>query len=725
MRRSGVLLLLVAFFASSAGALVVGPEVPAAPPVYGPAQDINLGPAVASDGSDYLVVWRGGESDFDLEAAIVSSSGVLKTQPRRNLSDDDPTWLNAAWNGSSYLVAWSSNVKGGIVTAHLDRDASLLDQPRTLISGATMGAHALAWNGSNDLLVYADGPTKTAAVLLSPNGEIVRNIAIPFPPHTSVPEVVAVGSTFYVVGAMLNGTVGAFRIGGDGTVADAQPAVVGTIRSGGPFDVATNGTTIVLVISLASGVQSIAIDPATLQGASRGSIAGGRSDLLSIASNGSTFVVSWSFYAPLQTADLDALGSPANPTAAGCCGPTTAGVAVASNGSTFFGAWQDATAERGEIVGSLFPTLGAPAGGTLISTTAIRQSRPAMSGSLLAWREPTTNGGTEVRAVRTGPNGTIGDSVVLSQSYRQDDLAVTFDGSVYFVAWTDTPAAGDDPRVMLRRLRSDASPLDAAPVTLAAPPSSQPSLASDGTHAFAVWSSRGAILGVAVPDIGLVFDPPVTIVPQFSSTPHVAWNGSEYLVLWLYGNGCVVPCPTPTAQVRAARLSAAGNLLDPASILVANVDPPSGIVNLYADALASNGRDFLAGYVSLDQGPGLFEAYRRIHVRHIGADGTLGPELMIAQTPWDQVPNVALARLHDGYVAAFQNGVNELHLAHVDGPVTGDVVFGTVEGAELALADDVPLVAYTRFARETAYGGVRRLFTRMFRSEPRQRLVRR
>jgi hypothetical protein len=405
---------------------------------------------------------------------------------------------------------------------------------------------------------------------------------------------------------------------------------------------------------------------------------------------------------------LNADGSPAATTAPPCCGNSAGFASIASNGSAFFAAWL----ANGEIAGSIFHIDGSEAGERIVSISAGEQSQPAMAGSLLVWHEA-----NPMHAVRMGVNGAVGDPVTVWQSPSQSDVAVTFTGSLYFIAWTEEAGSRDNAHVVMRRFRTDLTPIDPAPVPIAPAPSRTPALTTDGTHALAVWAQDRSIRAVRLPDFGPVIDTPATLDSSLSFTPHVAWNGGEYLVVWTHGFHCDQICVVPPPHVVGVRLAADGSPLDAAPIAIATTP----FTEQYALAVASNGRDFAVGYDAVDSSA--FEIRQRATFRHVDSNGTVGPEVTPGSVPYGPLPTVAIARRGEGYVVAYEND-NDFHLAHFDDAISGDIVFATSPTfGEFAL--DASLIAYTRFADEPQYGGVRRLFTRTVASEPRVRQVRR
>jgi hypothetical protein len=108
--------------------------------------DQGSGSSVTSDGHDYLVAWRGGPQPGGVRVTRVTADGVV-VDPAGILvapgfTSDDPA---VAWNGSRYLVAWSTSTNGtgwerDIFAARVGADGSVQDQvPLAVATGP--GSH--------------------------------------------------------------------------------------------------------------------------------------------------------------------------------------------------------------------------------------------------------------------------------------------------------------------------------------------------------------------------------------------------------------------------------------------------------------------------------------------------------------------------------------------------------------------------------------------------------
>ncbi len=138
--------------------------------ISGPAAVANdEDPAVAWNGSEYLVVWsdqRTVSRDADIYGRRVSAAGVtqgsdfLISGTGATAADQDP---DLAWNGSEYLVVWSDQRTPSRGADIYGRRVSAAGSPqgsdrRICGSGASSNdwTPAVAWSGTDYLVVWSD-----------------------------------------------------------------------------------------------------------------------------------------------------------------------------------------------------------------------------------------------------------------------------------------------------------------------------------------------------------------------------------------------------------------------------------------------------------------------------------------------------------------------------------------------------------------------------------------
>ena len=164
----------------------ISPEFGLDTPVTDPGGGSQTAPAVASNGTDYLAVWaddRGG--DVDVYGARVSQSGAVLD----SLGIPIGVAINAqqapavAFDGTNYLVVWSDGRRGSgsdIYGARVSPAGSVLDPSGLALSASTtftllMSAPALAFDGTNYLVVWDEkigfsSPTNLQGLRVSPRG---------------------------------------------------------------------------------------------------------------------------------------------------------------------------------------------------------------------------------------------------------------------------------------------------------------------------------------------------------------------------------------------------------------------------------------------------------------------------------------------------------------------------------------------------------------------------
>lgn len=201
----------------------------------------------------------------------------------------------------------------------------------------------------------------------------------------------------------------------------------------------------------------------------------------------------------------------------------------------------------------------------------------------------------ELLGVLVNPDGTASASFPIAvDNSTHLNPAVVFDGTNFFVTWTQlAPSGATDSSIYGVRISAAGSVLDPAPIAISTAPNGQsnPSVAFDGTNYLVTWLDlRNQITptGVPSPDIygtrvttaGVLLDGPAAsggFVIDGGGTlqrtaPRVAFIGGEYLVAWsnlgLPGSGSL--------GVRAARVSTAGTLPGGAGMTIPVVGPPSG-----------------------------------------------------------------------------------------------------------------------------------------------------
>jgi hypothetical protein len=154
--------ILGARVSASGGVLDEEPIVIASEPA------VELAPAVASDGVDFLVVWEDRSTDFsDVRAARVSADGVVRDPRGINVSTsvDDQREPAVTWNGTTYLIVWEdfrSSLDWNIYGARVTRSGFVADGSGLAISTSNgdQRAPAVDSDGIRSLVAWQDqGPS--------------------------------------------------------------------------------------------------------------------------------------------------------------------------------------------------------------------------------------------------------------------------------------------------------------------------------------------------------------------------------------------------------------------------------------------------------------------------------------------------------------------------------------------------------------------------------------
>jgi uncharacterized delta-60 repeat protein len=228
-------------------ARLLNQEVPVVAPAVIPAPEDQQSPAIAGDGAGFFVVWldrrnHSGASwtDCDVFGARVSADGRV-LDPDGIRVGRDAMWASppaVAFDGTNYLVTWQrceSGKMGPICGGRVTRDGRLIDAVNGFAIGAATGLlqsnSRLAFNGSRFLVTWTDWRNQTNGTpgnLISdiygarvmPDGTVLDPENIPIiraPLWQYSADVSAIGTEFLVVWEDMDGIRGA-RVSDAGAV---------------------------------------------------------------------------------------------------------------------------------------------------------------------------------------------------------------------------------------------------------------------------------------------------------------------------------------------------------------------------------------------------------------------------------------------------------------------------------------------------------------------------
>ena len=548
---------------------------------YGPAYDKQEAVAVASNGSEFLVVWQDSRSgvSVDIYGTRVNAAGQILDPMGIAISvaDNDQTAPRVEWNGSNYLVVWTDtrawNQVADIYGCRVSASGQALDPSGIRICGAIEVQYApdVASNGSDWFVVWQDNRSGAIDIY----GTRV----------TSAGTVVSPLGVAIVTGAPNADGCAAAWLGGNYLVAWGQYSEsTGYDLYGQMVTSAGSKTGSAFVICAANGNQAY---PA-------------------IAPRGTEGLVVWQdqragYYADIYGSRVNSSGQVLNPGGVRLTEEDGSEelADAAWNGSNYVLVWRDKTTKL--LSGRLVASNCAPNSGSfsiLYTTAGSRGPSVAAAGGICLVGYNTLSVSADVCGARISSAGALLDSarVLLSQNaFDQAYYSVAFDGTNYMVAWSDDRSGNAD--VYVARVKQDGSILDASGIRVTSDASDQydPAIAWSGGNYLVVWTdtrrvttSGTDIYGARIKPDGQVLDTsglPICQVSENQSNPAITWNGSKFLVVYEDMRNAV--SPDYYNDIYGSLVSSSGTVT-----LIGN-PIAGGARNQYSPAVASDGSNCL------------------------------------------------------------------------------------------------------------------------------------
>ena len=590
---------------------------------YTTAEYDQLNPAATSGGSNSLVVWSDGRSGvidiygarFTPDGAVLDPAGIVISTAAN--SQTSPA---VASDGSDYLVVWADQ-RGDTSDVYATRATAqgcVLDPAGIPVSTAPgfQGEPAVTFDGTNYLVVWTDGADLYGA-RVSPDGTVVDTSGLALVTVAGLqtaPAVVYDGTNVLLVWADTRndvlGDIYAARVTSEGAVLDSAGFAVSTASNAQGNPGIAYGSDEALVVwqdmrvgidvdvygSRITGAGEV-LDPAGIGIATRTN----NQWYPKVAFDGTKYLVVWvdaAGHGNIFGGRVGTDGTVLDPEGflVSADGEYEASPDVTFDGTHNAVVWYDLHfgalgldiyAARVTEAGVLLDPQSIP-----VSTAAIPQRRPRAASDetefLVVWDE-TRDRSRDIRGVRLTPEGEVLDSLGIPISPAGNDQwypAVDRGASDFLVVWEEGRYRDRDVRGA--RVRADGVVADSAGILIAGGSWEQraPDVASDGTDFLVVWQDlRSAdydIYCAGVSDSGtILFGIPLCVAAGWQVAPAVASNGTDYLVLWYSQT-------TGAYDLYGARVSSQGDVRDPGGFVVSAAP---GVQQ--CPAVASDGTDFL------------------------------------------------------------------------------------------------------------------------------------
>ncbi|HUR81245.1 MAG TPA: hypothetical protein VM733_10790 [Thermoanaerobaculia bacterium] len=579
------------FLAISLGAAVVpGPEravtAVAPSPSGGDVFD------AATDGRRFLTLWYDRTAGREgLYASVADERGVPVSGASELLASGY-AYAQVVWTGDHYLVLFA--LQPGVQSLLLDRDGHRISGPSPIDVAEARVASALAWNGSVALATVST-PAGMRGVILGANGEVLRSNIV-FPGSVSFWDVTltAAGSSFILVWTEPSGQktrVQTMRIASDGTA--SGPMTLVSERSGIMLlDSASSGNRAGVTVTSGSAnfwrIFAFTFDAASDVAQSHAPV-----DIVTYSTDVDVVVTPSGFAATYFTFDrstaiLNTL--PFDSTTphtlslgafSGLAHEVTANAHAAmivAGGAPVLATMLDPTLTRRTNDGSAIAL--APAAWQAAPAIA-----PGGSNVLVTWIEPAHLSRGRVMARRFDRAGNALDAQALllgDEASPRRAPAVAFTGKMWLVVWQQ--AESNDSHVLMRRIAPDGALLDAAPIDLGL--AFEPIAASNGSvTAIVLADFRNSDMTIARYNADGERIDATTFAANASGGRSyyrgIVTNGSEFLIVWSAEYNAIL----------GRRLDASGASTDAAPIAIA-----AGPDVESEPHVASDGTDFLVLY---------------------------------------------------------------------------------------------------------------------------------
>lgn len=546
---------------------VIGPELSIGDAIPSVAWTSTGAPDVASDGSNFLVVWTDSRSELgsDVYGARVTSTGTVLDAAGIVISPPgaSPAGPRVAWDGANFVVVWTE-FEIGETDIHATRvtTGGVVRDPAAFVVSAASGnqsSPAIVGTGNGSFVAWTDGRSGF-------DNDDIYGARI----NTSA----VVQDTLGINVATAAGNQRAPSVAWDGTNVLVA------------YEDSRNGN---------QDIYASRISPsgALLDGAGLQVYQGAGAQWQPAAGfTGTTFVVAWrddrGLDADVYAGRVSTTGIAMDTTgiAVGVGAGDQTNPSVARAGTNVVVVYRDGAdgtleARRLNSSGTLLDNLPV----TLATGTNLTLGRPALTFSstngLLVWNEQAQTSIIFARQVTPSLMTPGAPMTVSTAANTQRSPAIAFGDQGALVVWSDTRAGNWD--LYGTRLSPAGAALDPAGIAIATSADSEllPSIGWNGTHFLVTWQHHGGtdgIRGARVSAAGTLLDttPIVVSAAGVSSSPRVAAVGSTFVVVWSDSrNG--------EMRIYATRVDDTGAVLDPTGIAVCTAPGPQSTPDVLSD----------------------------------------------------------------------------------------------------------------------------------------------
>ncbi len=581
-------------------ALMVAPAAGQTPLVSPPtwlAGDAAIGAAtgdqgtasLARGGEGFLLAWAdrrvslastGPESGVDVFALRLDADGsrVDAAPIALGTASGDDTSPRVAWNGTSWLVTWvsqgpyASQYSNAIVGRRVSAAGAVLDAAPFLVLGepnTLVASHALDSDGSQWVAITGGSTSGMSGVLaarVSSQGIVLDPTPVQLMPPSSFGGNYAIAYAQGVHLVVWNdwstdtaNDVYARRFDANLQPLDASRFVVASsFLSEGAPDVASSGAQFLVAwprvnSSILTGdaraarvsTAGVVLDPASI-------LASGNMPYLTspvrAAWDGTQWFLAWKYFG-IELSRISAAGVPLDPSgfpfsSAGVTNQTDPLLA----GSPVRGVelvWTDERAGSYEGLDLYSARVVGPSdisAESLVSIGAPAQASADFAGDAtqraLVFRSE-TSGARRLLVSRLDAAGAALDAepIEIASGLQSYSPSIGFDGQIYLIAWAGASGSGPADTIYFRRMASDGTVLDAAPVALGV--GSDPEVSGQNGQFLVAWTRAVAYPLQQFPNLAVVRGAdaavvagPTVIDSNYAIAPDVCAIGGRWLVVW-------------------------------------------------------------------------------------------------------------------------------------------------------------------------------------------------